>query len=192
MRSKAALPAPIVIGICSLLLAACGSSSNASGDGGGGAADDDAQLEFAECMREHGVDVPDPQAGGGPITFGSPSGPDEGDGPSTQSAGPLNDPEAREAFEACEDELGDAAPQISEEDRQEMEEAALRFAQCMRDNGVDMPDPQFSEGPGGGGFLMQQEAGVDPDSPTFQRAQEACQDELPRPPGGAGPSGTSG
>ena len=68
----------------------------------------------------------------------------------------------------------------------------LKFAQCMRDHGVDFPDPQFS----GGGVMVQvggDEAGaIDPMSETFQAAQEACGSELP---GGApfvmGGSGSS-
>jgi hypothetical protein len=190
----ATLGATIALGLCALLLASCGSGSTASSAGGGDQPDDEAALEFAQCMREHGVDVPDPQPGEGPITFGSTRGPGEGKGPTTESAGPLSDPQGREAFEACQDKLGDAAPDISEEERQEMQDAALRFAQCMREHGVDMPDPQFQDGPGGG-ILMRLDAGnVDTDSPVFQQAQEACQDELPKPPGGVprapvGPSG---
>jgi hypothetical protein len=40
---------------------------------------------------------------------------------------------------------------MSDEDRQAMEEAALEFAECMRDEGIaDFPDPDFSNmGPGG-------------------------------------------
>ena len=54
------------------------------------------------------------------------------------------------------------------------QDRALKFAQCMRDNGVDMPDPDFAGGgirvtigvPGGGG--------ITPDSEVFQAAQKAC------------------
>ena len=58
-----------------------------------------------------------------------------------------------------------------------MQETMLEFASCMREHGVDMPDPDFS----GGGARMQFRAGaggVDPESPTFQKAQEACQEIL--------------
>ena len=58
-----------------------------------------------------------------------------------------------------------------------MQETMLEFAACMREHGVDMPDPDFS----GGGARMQFRAGaggVDPESPTFQKAQEACQEIL--------------
>src|SRR5262245_43467098 len=42
---------------------------------------------------------------------------------------------------------------VSPEDR---EQALLDYAQCMRDHGIDMPDPQIS-GEDGGGILIQQE-----------------------------------
>jgi hypothetical protein len=64
-------------------------------------------------------------------------------------------------------------------------EAFLAYAQCMRDNGIDMPDPDFSGGRGGGLFSALR--GVDPSSPTFQTAMEACQPILAD--AGFGPGG---
>jgi hypothetical protein len=74
----------------------------------------------------------------------------------------------------------------------------LSFAKCMREHGVDMPDPQFSEN-GGGGFFPAGpgggQGGVNPDSPTFREAQKACgeilENALPDRPGAAGRGGTS-
>ena len=55
----------------------------------------------------------------------------------------------------------------------------------MRDNGIaDFPDP----GPDGG--LLLDGTGIDPDSPQFKAAQEACRDLRPQPDP-AGPSGSS-
>jgi hypothetical protein len=193
MRPTTLLGAAMTLAICALALAACGGSGGGGGNGNaGGAPDDEARLKFAECMRKHGVDVPDPQPGGGSIQLGEKSRAGDSGGPGVHSAGPLSDPQSREALEACQKELGDAAPEISAKDRQEMQDAALRFAQCMRDHGVDMPDPQFKDGPGGGGLVIQQEAGVNPDSPAFQEASEACQDKLPQPPDAPAGLGSSG
>jgi hypothetical protein len=53
---------------------------------------------------------------------------------------------------------------------------AVAYAECMRENGVpEFPDPvdgqlQLQATPG---------SGLDPDSPEFKRAQEACQDLAP-------------
>jgi hypothetical protein len=62
------------------------------------------------------------------------------------------------------------------------------FAQCMRDNGVDMPDPDpngagFGLGAGGGAGRNPQ---LDRNNPTFQKAFEACQSKLPQFRGGRG------
>lgn len=58
------------------------------------------------------------------------------------------------------------------------EDRAQRFAQCMRDNGVDVPDPDPNApgGPGLGGAAGK----IDRDSPVFQQARTACQDKLPQ------------
>src|SRR5919198_1218149 len=74
------------------------------------------------------------------------------------------------------------------------QEAALEFAKCMREHGVDMPDPKF----GKGGIVVQKNAsgdtGVDPDDPTFKAAQKACQpivDKAAREAGLPTPKGPS-
>ena len=83
------------------------------------------------------------------------------------------------AMEACEDLAPRGGGNFSEEDRQEMQDAALEHAQCMRENGVpDFPDPEFSEG----GAMIELD-GIDPESPAFQEAQEACEDKMPNRPG---------
>ena len=59
------------------------------------------------------------------------------------------------------------------------EEQALAFAQCMRDNGVDFPDPTVdSEGNLSfeGAFGRSQDGGFDPGDTSFRDAQEACGD----------------
>ena len=62
--------------------------------------------------------------------------------------------------------------------QEEREEAMLAFAQCMRDHGIDMPDPQFNED---GGATIQAGPGgaIDPDDPDFQAAEEACRGDMP-------------
>jgi hypothetical protein len=58
------------------------------------------------------------------------------------------------------------------------QEALLSFVKCMRGEGIDLPDPDFSGGgPGrgrgqGGGFLVN--SGIDPRDPKFQAAQQKC------------------
>jgi hypothetical protein len=96
----------------------------------------DAQLKDARCMRDHGVDMPDP-------TF-------EGDGRSTQTGPDLKDlkrPKFREAEQACKKHLeGIEPPNLSEEEQQEFEDAAPANARCVREHGIEnLPDPTFGE-----------------------------------------------
>jgi hypothetical protein len=125
---------------------------------------DEAMLAFARCMREHGVDMPDPQNGKVVIGIGGP-----GKGKPSQAEMKKVD----EAQKACAEHLEGIRPQISEEDRAEMQEAMLAYARCMREHGVDVPDPTFDGQ--GGGFRMRLDSRDDPD---FEEAQKACQSKL--------------
>jgi hypothetical protein len=146
-----------------------------SGDGGEltDAEREDAMLEFTECMRDHGVDMPDPQVTG--------DGGGRG-GVAIEMNGEGRDMEAfEEADEACGHIIEDAfgtPEEMSPEEEAEMRDNALAFAECMRDNGIDMPDPEFGEG--GRGFTMKvgEPGSFDPSDQDFQDAQEACQGEL--------------
>src|SRR5215510_3414860 len=138
----------------------------------------EAFLAYAACMRDHGVDMPDPEVkddGGGKFSVGFSAG-----GP---AGGPDKD-EFAAADAACRPLLKNAlvdgrAPQLSPEDEQKM----LDFARCMREHGVDMPDP------GENGMLFQVGGPNDDsfDREAFEAAQEACQDLLPGRIGGDGP-----
>lgn len=58
------------------------------------------------------------------------------------------------------------------------QDALLKYAACMRENGIDMADPTFDAdgNPTGGGFGAG--SGIDPRSTEFQTAQTACGDLL--------------
>jgi hypothetical protein len=58
------------------------------------------------------------------------------------------------------------------------QEALLKYAACMRQNGINMADPTFDAdgNPTGGGFGPS--SGIDPRSTEFQTAQKACGDLL--------------
>ena len=153
-----------------------GTDDNGDGgddDGGEAASDEELEeqaLEFSRCMRENGVpDFPDPEIEDGRIRMQI-GGPDGG--------GEIDQEAMEQAMQACEDLAPRGGGNFSEEDRQEMQDAFLEYAQCMRDNGYDMPDPDFGEGEGG---LFRMEG--EPDDPAFKKAQEACEDKLPGRPG---------
>ena len=114
--------------------------------------------QFTQCMRDHGVDVPDPDANGG-IRI-------------TASAGPGSE----QAIEACQKYL--PAGKATKPDPKMLEQAR-EFAKCMRDHGIDMPDPD----PNGGRFQVQKGTGdsqIKPDDAAFKAAMDACQDKLPK------------
>ena len=154
--------------------AACGGSAGASGAGDEEPSPEDARLAFADCMREHGVDIDDPEEGGGKFRIGR--GPGAGADAVNEKGDPVN-AEFEEAMEACRDELPQMGEELTPEERAEMEDAMLAFAQCMREHGVDMPDP------GENGGIVRIAPGEDgkggPDDPEFQAAEEACEDLLP-------------
>jgi hypothetical protein len=160
-----------------VLLGACGESG---GDNASAASSDpeQAQLQFAKCMREHGIAMEDPKpaAGGGPsrVTFKSKVG--DG-GPQKLDA----------AQRACQKYMRAAAPDLSPEEEQKMRDGALKFARCMRASGIDVPDPTFEDG---GGIKIRVGGpgkGGDPgDNPRFEAAQRKCQKLMPKPPGGPG------
>ena len=159
--------AAALLAVAALGLAACGGDENeASGSDGEATAQTDqekvraAAVKFAQCMREQGIEnFPDPAGDGGTrIAVGPESG--------------IDPEEFETASKACEQYREDIRPQLSEGDQQEFKEKALEHARCMREHGIDFPDPQFS---GEGRVTMKLEKGkVDPEDPDFKAAQEAC------------------
>jgi hypothetical protein len=153
------IPAALAVCAFCLVISGCGSAGT-SGTGtaavgvSGGA---NKPLQYAECMRSHGVpNFPDPSPQGGiHITPSS--------GVNPQS------PVFQSAQQACA-KLGPGGPGggISSGQRS----AALAFSRCMRAHGVpDFPDPTFQKG---GGIFLRVGPGANPQSPAFQRAQTAC------------------
>jgi len=154
-----------------LALAACGSGSPSSAD----AQDkrEQAQLKFARCMRDHGVNVPDPKPGGdggpGNVRVGGP-------GKNAIAPGVMQRADA-----ACRKYLEAVAPKLSPAQQAELRDQALKFAQCMRSHGVDMPDPEV--GKGGVRIAIRGGPGkLNPNSPAFKDAQESCQQFQPKRP----------
>jgi hypothetical protein len=131
-------------------------------------------IDFARCMREHGVDMPDPEVddqGRVRVRIGA------------GGNGRRPDPKKlEEAQKACGGLMGggDGPGQIDPAAR----DAMVSFARCMREHGVDMPDPT------GDGLLMRRGGGgPDPESEEFQQAEKACDHhlaELGRPEGESG------
>jgi len=167
-----------------LALAACGGSSNPgvahvgaknasspSGGSGGGtpesgetrAAAQQKMVKFAQCMRTHGEpEFPEPVEGN--IELHS----QNGHGPNPESS------TFKAAEKACAKyQPAGAAPSPAQ--TKEHQEQALKFAECMRHNGVpNFPDPKFS-----GNSVQTSLKGINPGSPQFQAAAKACQSDSP-------------
>jgi hypothetical protein len=112
-------------------------------------------LKFAECMRSSGVpNFPDPGAGGSGLKV------------------PINEaqsPAFLTAQQSCRKELpGGGPPRVVPESAKV---SMIRHAECMRAHGVpSYPDPTF---PPGGGIAISF-GNVNPNSPAFQGAANAC------------------
>jgi len=122
-------------------------------------------LEFAQCMREEGINFPDP-------TF------DIDGNPQFDNLEIENEEEFESAFENCEDILRNALPEqfdLDPEVEAALVDASLEFSQCMRDQGIDFPDPK----PGEFGFFAFRDADIDFSSEAVQDAFEICQPENP-------------
>ena len=153
-----------------LALGACGGSGNG---GGSGTSDEDkafaGALKFAKCMREHGIDMPDPKR--------------DSSGGIRQTVN--GRPGSRAAMEAAQNACkkyqqigGGQAPSAAEQAK--IKNAMLAYARCMRDHGIDVPDPKFS---GGGiqfrlGSKSGDSGGPNPNSPAFKAADKACHSTL--------------
>jgi hypothetical protein len=161
LRSLAALAMVALIG------AGCSNASSENATGSTGttnATNRGKAVKFAECMRENGVSAfPDPDASG-ELTI---------DGIANGSS--LNPTTAafKKAISACKDQ---EPPGLMGRKRSAQEqETALKFAQCMRDNGIkDFPDP-IKDGPLIDTRRIPSAAGKGALSiPGFKAAQEKC------------------
>jgi hypothetical protein len=176
------------------LLAACGSGKKDSGiatasgakpapaasaQASASADREEALRQFAQCMRDHGVEMNDPDPNGGGFGFGGGGGPRGGGGFRPD----FNNPNFQKAIEACRSKLpnGGVPPTLSPEQL----DALRAFTQCMRDHDVDVPDPD----PNAPGLGFARGGRIDMNNPNFQKAFDACRDKLPFGRGGPGGPG---
>jgi hypothetical protein len=165
--------AGLLLGVAMILAAGCGGGSPESaqpaaksgGSQAAGSVASAASLKFSRCMREHGIDIPDPDAQGRMKVT-----PNSGFNPANPS------PQAKRAQKACSKYLGSGS--FSRADLRKLQESALRFARCMRAHGVRFPDPKFSQGE-----LMLGGPDINPTDPRVAAANKACQGLLPQPAG---------
>lgn len=140
--------------------------------------DEDAVLEFAACMRDRNIDFPDPIVDAeGNVGF---------DFAALGGLAEIDEAELESAFESCVSLLAGVSFGFERIFETEFQDDVVAFAGCMRENGFNMPDPDFS------GILEGRQLfpGWEPelDDPDFEAAFEVCEEVLPGIPGIAGGS----
>ncbi len=145
-----------------------------TGDGAGDPAvtDDEAlALEFAACMRGEGVDMADPVIGAdGSINLIAAF--------QAGSDGPVDQEAAQAGFEVCGEILDGTSLLPTPDDVTQNEDSFLEFAACLREQGLDVDDPDLSELGGGGGPAALFGENFDPQDPANEPAIQACQSIL--------------
>jgi hypothetical protein len=130
-------------------------TTNASASGSGGY-DLRQALVFTRCMRQHGYDMPDPQIEDNTVGVQLPNY-------QGQRA-----PKFQAAWQACRRYApnGGQPERPSAQDRQQ----ALAFARCMRQHGINLPDPQVTAE----GIDQPPAPGMHRDDPRQKAAEQAC------------------
>jgi hypothetical protein len=147
-------------------VASLGDGKATSTTSAGGSQDErQADLAYARCMRQHGVNMPDPKVeANGRTEWQLPSGMRK------------DDPRLKAAQQACRQYRanGGQAQRPSPQQQQEM----VAFARCMRQHGVNIPDPKVTAE----GILQELPRGLDPDDPRVSAAEHACHQYGSLPP----------
>jgi predicted small secreted protein len=155
------LAAGLVLGACNAAegdgVASAGGEANPTAEDAeqGTLAEEVQALAFAECMRANGIDMPDPAPGQGGLSDAFHETEDNYDGETVE-----------EALAACQDLL----PQRTHAGGHDAarEEALLDMADCLREQGLEVPDN------------LQQQGGLlhDLDDDELRAAMEECRDVL--------------
>ena len=87
----------------------------------------------------------------------------------------INNEKTGQALEECLDLLQDAtfATQSTQEDQIELHDNLLEFAECIRENDIDIPDPEFSNNLRLSMISMFESITI---TPKVQKAMESCSD----------------
>ncbi|MFI9641655.1 hypothetical protein ACIG87_16585 [Micromonospora sp. NPDC051925] len=123
-----------------------------------GMSDEERQLKFAACLREQGLDVPDPEPGqNGPrFNFGS----------------DVDTAKVQAALQQCR-EYAPNGGQPRQLDADQVEQVR-KLSKCMRENGVpNFPDPAAD------GRVQPGQAGLDLKDPKLRAAFDKCRETVP-------------
>jgi hypothetical protein len=133
--------------------------------------------QFAQCMRDQGIDMPDPQVvegegGEGEFKVDMRQG-EAGAGDKAEAPNAAEMEKFEKAEEACRQYMAEGGMLGGKVDPAEQEKMR-QLAKCMRENGFEkFPDPQE-----GGGIAIGPESGIDPRDPKFQEAHKKCEEQV--------------
>jgi hypothetical protein len=107
--------------------------------------------QWTKCLRDNGIDVKDPQAGAGTVEL------------------PADSPALTAAMNKCKRyETGQSGSTGAKPNDPQQDEQRRKFAKCMRDQGVDWPDPVPGQG-----------MKVPAQTPELTAAFEKCSQQVP-------------
>jgi len=137
-------------------------ASGTGSDATSGATPEEAILRFTKCLRDNGLDVPDPDvdsAGNLQLDFGSGADLDP------------KDPQVKRARDRCSKYANAIIQSFDPDDIVAIRDTLVKYAACLRRAGYPVRDPQFfnAKGP----F-----PDVRPDDPKFMRANTQCEPVL--------------
>jgi hypothetical protein len=148
-------------------VASLGGADNTTSTTAAGAGGDDRQkaLNWARCMRQHGINIPDPRfdAQGNMVPPEPPA-----------VANAQAKLKFRAAEQACKQYETSGGPPPSPPSAHERQQA-LAFARCMRQHGIDLPDPQVDAT----GIHRPLPEGMNRGDPRLTAPQQACRQYLP-------------
>ncbi len=140
------------------------------------ALDEEKVLAFSACMRDSGIEFPDPVVDSdGNVGF---------DLMAMSDLGEVDEAEMQVAFESCFQHLEGVNFGFERVFESDFQDEVVVFAGCMRENGIDMPDPDFAGIMEGRPLFPGWEPELD--DPDFEAAFAECEDLLPGIPGIAG------
>lgn len=167
-HKRAVRAAAVCVAVLGLFGTACSGSSGSDNKGGkdekdgnssvsqgGGKTDADQAVAWRKCLRDNGVDMPEPKAGRD----------EAGITVDRKNAGAM-----KKAIKACKDKAPRNGP--GSEVSQKEKDQRIKLAKCLRKHGVDMPVPK---GDVAGALPM-------PKNPTekkkLEKAHKACGSEI--------------
>lgn len=131
---------------------------------------EEAAIALVACLRDQGLEVDDPTVDAeGNVQF-----------PPPDPNNPIEQDELEAALENCQEELQAVVVGFTANfDFTQLQDTLLEYAECVRANGFDLPDPDFSNLDFGGDEPPSGPFGdVDFNDPDFIAANEECDDIL--------------